>query len=967
MAAILGPLIIEGVLALGGTFGAGIFATNIIVGLGGSLILSALGSAIAGKPDKPSLAGAVSGRQDMIRQPIAPRRTIYGTAFVSGPLVYAQSFGEIDGLPNLYLSLLVALASHEIEAIDQVWFNDQRCRFLQDGVTVGSPFSTRAAASDPEGGADVIIAPTGTDFAHVYKHFGAANQTADSRLVADSGGKWTAAHRLRGIAYVHARLRFDRLETMFHDGAPTVRALVKGKKLRDVRSGSWPNDTPAWTNNPALVVLDYLTAVRGVATSRIDTASFIAAANVCDETVTKKNGATENRYTCNGTVDDDERPVEVMLKLLSSMAGTLARSGGTFYLHAGGATAATLDLDETDLAGPTIVHPVAPRHERFNAVKPVYVAKDKGWQPQDAPLQTSASAVAEDGEEIVQTIDLPFTVTSNAAQRLGRIEFERGRRTMTVDATLGPIGLRLKPWDTITLSHDLWGFAAKKFRVISQRIEPDGRVPVSLREEDDAMWSFAAVTDETEEDPTPDTTLPNPRVVPAPGALTITEELRASSGQIVTVLLINLGPVVDGLVVDVEAQIQAGAGAFKALGVGDVADYEFAPAKDGTTYTVRARAINHIGARSPWTTASYTVTGQVAPPADVAGFAVNIRGAEAQLTWDPVADVDLSHYRVRWASTLLAANWSGAIDLVPRVGRPATSVTVPALVGTYLIKAIDRKGNESVNAAMIVTTIGDVAGLNVVATVQEDTAFAGTHAGTAVDGAGRLHLNGVDTLASWSALSAVEVLALGEDDALVGSGTYTFGTTFDLGAVDTARLTPDVLNLSQNYANTVESWQPLSSVTRLAGTEIGGQNVALEVRRTDDDPGGSPTWTAWAALLVGDYRARAFQFRANLTSTLPHVTPLIERLRVAIDMTDRTVEGHDLASGTDAGGFAVVYAGGAFRAAPAIGISAQGMATGDFYEFVAKTAAGFTIRFKNSAGTVVSRTFDYIAKGYGTS
>jgi hypothetical protein len=41
------------------------------------------------------------------------------------------------------------------------------------------------------------------------------------------------------------------------------------------------------------------------------------------------------------------------------------------------------------------------------------------------------------------------------------------------------------------------------------------------------------------------------------------------------------------------------------------------------------------------------------------------------------------------------------------------------------------------------------------------------------------------------------------------------------------------------------------------------------------------------------------------------------------------------------------------------------MATGDYAQITAKTSAGFTIQFKNSAGTGVARTMDWIAKGYG--
>jgi hypothetical protein len=65
-----------------------------------------------------------------------------------------------------------------------------------------------------------------------------------------------------------------------------------------------------------------------------------------------------------------------------------------------------------------------------------------------------------------------------------------------------------------------------------------------------------------------------------------------------------------------------------------------------------------------------------------------------------------------------------------------------------------------------------------------------------------------------------------------------------------------------------------------------------------------------------------------------------------------------------AGAYAVTFSP-AFKAAPAIGIAAQNMGQGDYYQITSKSASGFTITFKNSGGSAVSRTFDYVAKGYG--
>ena len=141
-------------------------------------------------------------------------------------------------------------------------------------------------------------------------------------------------------------------------------------------------------------------------------------------------------------------------------------------------------------------------------------------------------------------------------------------------------------------------------------------------------------------------------------------------------------------------------------------------------------------------------------------------------------------------------------------------------------------------------------------------------------------------------------------------------------------------------------------------------SVAFYVSTTNDNPAGTPTWSAWRPFFVGDYTARAFKFKCILTTEDPQATPAISLLSVSIDMPDRVTSADDIASGTAAGGKVVNFVK-AFKATPALGIAAQNLQQGDFYEITTKSPSGFTIRFKDSGGTVVNRTFDYVAKGYG--
>jgi hypothetical protein len=387
--------------------------------------------------------------------------------------------------------------------------------------------------------------------------------------------------------------------------------------------------------------------------------------------------------------------------------------------------------------------------------------------------------------------------------------------------------------------------------------------------------------------------------------------------------------------------------------------------EDDASYEVRARAINAAGAFSDYATGSRQIVGATAPPADVTGFAVNVIGGTAHLSWNAVADADLSHYRVRWSPDASGASWANAVDLVPRVGRPATSVHLPALTGTYLVKAVDLGGRESLNAALSVSGIAAVLGFNAVETVQEDPAYAGMHDGTVARSDGVLILDGAidwDELAGdWDGLE-------GDWDAFGGAlpnGTYGFADGIDLGAVYTSRVSATIAVETVHYSST---WDELAGgFDTLDGawdslTPARNVGASLEIRTTDGDPAGSPGWSPWRPFVVGDYTARAYQFRAQLTSVSADASPGVRELRVSVDMPDRVAAG-SAASSTMAP-VSVAFAP-AFRAAPRIGVTVKDMTSGDYVAIAGESASGFSLSVFNGAGSRVARSFDWLAKGYG--
>lgn len=196
-------------------------------------------------------------RTHQVRQAISEHAVIYGEARVSGPLLYARTTSN-DNL----LHLLIAFVGHECAAIDDVLLTD---------VTIPD------ADLDGDG---LVTAGIYANKVRLRKHLGTAAQAADVKLVAEVA-EWTANHRLREIAYLYARLAFD--QDIFPTGIPGISAWIKGRKVLDPR-----DSVTRWTPNPALAVRDYLTNSRfglAAATGEIDDASFIAAANVCEEMV----------------------------------------------------------------------------------------------------------------------------------------------------------------------------------------------------------------------------------------------------------------------------------------------------------------------------------------------------------------------------------------------------------------------------------------------------------------------------------------------------------------------------------------------------------------------------------------------------------------------------------------------------------------------------------------------------------
>jgi len=488
-------------LGLSASFVAGIIGT--VVSTAATFLMSAMMRPRLQRPESQD-------RRQSVRAPIEPRQLVYGEARVGGAIVFAGSAG-----PDLReMHLVVALAGHRCEAIDAVWIND-----------------TRIPASIIDGNGDI------TDFNHplfkpgVFGFLGGqslarirwylgAQTTADPLLIEAFPEKWSADHILAGVTYLAIRLTYDR--DKFPGGLQNISAELRGKNdILDPRSG-----TTGYTTNWALCVRDYLRGPHGLACAadEIDEASFVAAANLSDESVQLDAEGTqlEPRYRLDGSFTLDRAPIEVMEEMLSAGAGTLVYGQGQYRLHGGAYATSSLALGPADFAGDIQLLTRPPRREVFNAIRGSFTAANKGWQQAEFPPITFPAFEAEDGERIWRDLRLPFTIHATRAQRLAWIATRTARDSLRFTAPMTYAALRLACWQMVSVTHPDFGWEQKPFRVESWRFDPSsGEIVVSFREENAANYAWHW-EDAIAEPPFPATTLLDPLAIPAPTGLQVT-------------------------------------------------------------------------------------------------------------------------------------------------------------------------------------------------------------------------------------------------------------------------------------------------------------------------------------------------------------------------------------------------------------------------------------------------------------
>lgn len=330
---------------------------------------------------------------------------------------------------------------------------------------------------------------------------------------------WTSNCSLVGKTAVMIRLHYD--SKYYTGGIPQISFLIHGKN--DILDPRTSPPTIGYSANAALCIADFLaTPIEfggyGLAYgTQIPYADLVAAANTCDEAVPLAYSLaspplTEPAYECNGTFELSSRRGEILQNMLTSCAGRITEVAGQFVIwpaawignsiaigsNPGGGVIPLGDFNPI-ASGPIRWRPSSSGRDLYNGCKGTYISKSHLWTSTDFPpycqdedhgygpggltpagspeFDYDASLEADGGDRRWLDIQLPFTTSPSAAQRIAKIELLR-RRTPAVSETRGTgtlalnmIGYQVATLDLMLVTIPYLGWSAKQLEVTANRLQ----------------------------------------------------------------------------------------------------------------------------------------------------------------------------------------------------------------------------------------------------------------------------------------------------------------------------------------------------------------------------------------------------------------------------------------------------------------------------------------------------------------
>jgi len=461
--------------------------------------------------------------------------------------------------------------------------------------------------------------------------------------------------------------------------------------------------------------------------------------------------AYDRRYTLNGAFVTSVTPSDILQDLTGAMGGFLWYSQGKWRMKPAYYTSPVINLTDDDLRSTLTISTRHSRRDNFNVVKGTYRGPETSYQITDYPQVTNVTDAgdfatgspytitelgdtdwnvaagttgvtyaegdtftaaaagsgtgkadaflgADNGQESVADLELPFTNSFSEARRIGLISLERNRQQLQVQASFGMRAFEVQVGDVVTITNSRFGWTNKPFEVLTWVFGPqselDLAVTMTLRETSSTVFDEVDDGAALELD---NTTLASAFDVQTPTLATpTTSAILNADGTAVPTIVFTWSVTTDALVDQYEFQWKKSTDTEYNSSILTGKEFTLFPAISGVTYNYRVRAFSFLGVRSAFASGSIAAPQDTTAPSDPTSFTATGGFQSIRLDWTNPTNSDLRFIRIWVTDTNVAPNYGSVTpDFTSLTDDFTHSKLGNAVTKYYWIKAEDYSGNQS--------------------------------------------------------------------------------------------------------------------------------------------------------------------------------------------------------------------------------------------------------------------------------
>lgn len=366
--------------------------------IGASVGLSALSALFIPKPRAPKPEDV----QQSTRQNLAPRYRHYGRVKASGSWAFG---GSKEG--SFYKVL--AIGQGPIDAFEEYWVDDNQVTLGTDRYVLEDKYITGA----------------GNKKVRIESRIG-SNNTSHYSFLTSKFPEWTSEHKGNGITslfVVQNSVKAEDYMKMFPNGIQTnYRVVMRASLVENPYTLA-----RAWDDNASSIIRDYLyhrdgmRLPKSILTKPLAAAGWQAAFTQCDTIYNLKDGGTESRYRLWGSYSLEERPADVLNRMLVACDGRLQITpDGGLTLDIGDVPANPVILDDSVIVGFSELGRGRDILSTANTIRSTFLYPAADYQSAEAEPWVDEEDVALRGE-IVQDQEFIMSPSHSQTRRLMKI------------------------------------------------------------------------------------------------------------------------------------------------------------------------------------------------------------------------------------------------------------------------------------------------------------------------------------------------------------------------------------------------------------------------------------------------------------------------------------------------------------------------------------------------------------------